>query len=694
MNRLDFLREYFSKTEGAVYICALRNSDSQLERGEVNRLCTRDLRAIESFVSKQDRKEHQNGIYFAAATLKEGRTGRKAEDCYQFPAIFADIDDKNHSLTREHVLQALERIESPPTMVVDSGHGLQAHWLLSEPSEEPDRIVDARRKIQALTASDAVHDAPRVMRLPGTHNSKEGDWLEAKVVSHHPGRRYSLEALQDWLERQGVIIPRKQSERPQTEPSRSNGHARYYHEDEARISEALHYIPADDRDVWLKVGFALESELGAHGRALWDQWSAKCPHKFNQNDQQYTWKSFKRDGVSIATLFHYAKQYGWQPKTNVTSHQSKKAAAPSKAIGLELMAASDVRMSAIEWVWPNRIAVGKLTLFAGLPDQGKSQLSCDIAARITTTTGDKDWPCREGKAPNGNVIVFSAEDDASDTLNPRLVAAGADLTRIKYVKMVKTETDRRMFDLAADLEQLRAAIELIGNVVLVIFDPLNAYFGHGRIDTFRGSDVRAVLGPMSDLAAELKVAILGLLHFNKKTDVTNVMLRISDSLAFVAAARAVYAVVADDENQRKLLVRGKNNLAPATADKTLAYSCTVADVVIPETGQVIKAPHVLWYPKYVEVTATEAMQAAADDRSPAQIETAMHFLADLLCEGAVEHSEVNEAAEVQRISNATLRRAADKLSIQKSKQKGVKDGKWYWRLPDKGHPWPWEVRRD
>src|SRR5262249_487927 len=145
------------------------------------------------------------------------------------------------------------------------------------------------------------------------------DWLEAKIVSHHPERRYSLEALQDWLDRQGVIISRKQNGRANTEPPRSNGYAHDHH-DEARISDALNHIPADDRDVGLKGGFALESELGSRGRAVWDQWSANCHHKFNPRDQQYTWNSFKRDGVGIATLFHYAKHYGWRPKSNGGQH--------------------------------------------------------------------------------------------------------------------------------------------------------------------------------------------------------------------------------------------------------------------------------------------------------------------------------------------------------------------------------------
>jgi len=690
MTMHDFVREYFGGTEGQVYICAIRNADSKLPHGELDRICTRNLKAIESFIGKCDLKERENGIYFAAATLKPGAPSRQAENCHQFPSIFADIDDKNHDLPRGAILDRLKQVETPPTLIIDSGHGLQPHWLLSEPSDDADRIVAARKKIQDLTASDPVHDAPRIMRLPGTHNSKCGDWLEAKIVSHHPERRYSLEALQDWLDRQGVIISRKQKERPQMERRRLNGYAD--HDDEARISEALHYIPADDCDVWLKVGFALESELGPRGRVLWDQWSANCPHKFNPRDQQYTWNSFKRDGVGIATLFHHAKQYGWQSKTNGTSQPSAKKEAPERGKGLELVSAAGVKMAAVEWVWPNRIAIGKLTLFAGMPDQGKSQLLCDITGRITRTLGDKSFPCGEGIAPTGNVIMFSAEDDPADTLVPRLLAAGADLSRVTFVSMVKTEAgNRRMFDLAADLVHLRAAIEAVGNVTLVCFDPLNAYFGHGRIDTFRGSDVRAVLGPLSDLAMDTKVAVVGLLHFNKKTDVTNVMLRISDSLAFVAAARAVYAVIPDDENQRKLIVRGKNNLAPANRDKTLAYSVTVTTVNDPDNNVTVVAPHVLWFPKHVEVTATEAMQAAADDRSPAQIESAMHFLTDLLSSGAVENSEVDEAAEVEKIAARTLRRASEKLGVEKRKEKGVMAGKWYWRLPNMGHPWPWEV---
>ena len=89
--------------------------------------------------------------------------------------------------------------------------------------------------------------------------------------------------------------------------------------------------------------------------------------------------------------------------------------------------------------------------------------------------------------------------------------------------------------------------------------------------------MRAVLGPIVALAEELNVAIIGILHFNKKIDVTNALLRISDSMAFGATARHVYAVVDDAENKRKLMVKGKNNHAKSS-QKALAYYFGEADV--------------------------------------------------------------------------------------------------------------------
>ena len=86
----------------------------------------------------------------------------------------------------------------------------------------------------------------------------------------------------------------------------------------ARLRSALAAIPAVDRDVWLKVGFALHDLAAADprwpGRALWDEWSRACPGKFDPADQDKTWISFVRgyDGplVTLATVFHLAQKNG------------------------------------------------------------------------------------------------------------------------------------------------------------------------------------------------------------------------------------------------------------------------------------------------------------------------------------------------------------------------------------------------
>src|SRR5262249_55577804 len=159
----------------------------------------------------------------------------------------------------------------------------------------------------------------------------------------------------------------------------------------------------------------------------------------------------------------------------------------------------------------------------------------------------------------------------------------------------------------SDLPLLRQKIEKIGNVVLIIIDPLSAYLGVGKVDTHRQSDVRGVLGPLAELAAEKQLAIIGVMHFNKKADVTDAMLRIADSLAFVAASRHAYIVVDDPEHERRLFVKAKNNLAPDT--KALSYMIGAIHVGHDQSiDQPIYAPHVMWGPVHVNVTASEAMQ--------------------------------------------------------------------------------------
>jgi putative DNA primase/helicase len=290
------------------------------------------------------------------------------------------------------------------------------------------------------------------------------------------------------------------------------------------------------------------------------------------------------------------------------------------------------------------------------------------------------WPNDEGRAPQGNVILLTAEDDPADTVVPRLVAAGADLDRVEIIKMVREYDSKagverqRAFSLVRDLEKLRAKIAKVGSVVLIVIDPISAYLGVGEVDSFRDTDVRAVL--------DVRAAVLTIMHFNKKVDVLNLMLRICNSIAFAAASRHAFGIVDDADNMRKLFVRGKNNLARKD-DRALAFRFDEREVGIDRrNGKPIVASYIVWEAGYVDVTAAEALQAVTENKAPGARAAAKKFLLCMLKGGPVLVAEIEEAAKAEHIAIRTLARAKAALNIL-AKKDGP-DGKWTWQLIKQG----------
>ena len=152
-------------------------------------------------------------------------------------------------------------------------------------------------------------------------------------------------------------------------------------------------------------------------------------------------------------------------------------------------------------------------------------------------------------------MLLNAEDDFADTIRPRLDAHYANCERVFCLTS--------MSDLKRDIGQLRTAIERVENCRLVIVDPVSAYMG--QADSHNNSEVRAVLSPLADLAAETRVAVLAVTHLRKGEGAA--MYRAMGSLAFVAAARAAWAVCRDKTDpRRRLMLAVKNNLAADVAD--------------------------------------------------------------------------------------------------------------------------------
>lgn len=176
---------------------------------------------------------------------------------------------------------------------------------------------------------------------------------------------------------------------------------------------------------------------------------------------------------------------------------------------LILVRMADVEPKPIVWLWPNRIPLGKITIFAGDPGLGKSFVTTDIAARVSQGSV---WPGDDaGSDEPGSVLLLSAEDDPADTIRPRLDSAGANPALI-FTIPGKRLPDGSLdpFNLASDLSRLERRIQQLGNVRLIIIDPVTAYLG--ETDDHKNGAIRSLMAPLSDLAARNNLAVVLVTH--------------------------------------------------------------------------------------------------------------------------------------------------------------------------------------
>lgn len=317
-----------------------------------------------------------------------------------------------------------------------------------------------------------------------------------------------------------------------------------------------------------------------------------------------------------------------------------------------------VQPKPIQWLWFPRFALGKLSIIAGHPGLGKSMLTADLAARVSV---GRNWA--DGKpCPQGSVVLVSGEDDPSDTIRPRLDAAGADVSKIHFLQYVQDVNGNRSFTLA-DVAALGGLLNTLQNCKLVIIDPLTAYLGSGT-DSHRTSDVRALLSPLASLAAEYSAAIVTVSHLNKSQG-GDALSRVTGSLAFVAAARAAFAVTRDkEEPDRRLMLPIKNNLG---SDQTgMAYR-------IHET---LGVPYIQWEKEPITISADEALAPdMGEDRS--ETSECMDWLKKELQSGERDAGETQREASRYGFSPKVIRRAREKLGVQSRKLDFAKGWRWY-----------------
>ena len=307
----------------------------------------------------------------------------------------------------------------------------------------------------------------------------------------------------------------------------------------------------------------------------------------------------------------------------------------------------------IRWLWPQRIARGKLTVIAGDPKVGKSLITADLTARITAGAA---WPDNAGNAPIGNVIFASAEDDPADTIRPRIEAAGGDVSRVFIVDSV-TDLDRdgepfeRTFNLKKDAARLASEIEIIGDVAAVIIDPVTAYLGGA--DSHNNAEIRELLAPLAKIAGEHRTAVIAVSHLNKGSG-TNALYRVSGSLAFTAAARACWLVTKDQENEdRRLMIPAGNNIGPDVGG--MAYTINAKETSIGPVA-ILK-----WEPDAIDIDAAEALTPDSEERT--ERNEAADWLAELLRSGPMKAGDIRKKSNAEGFSWRTVQRARKRAGV-------------------------------
>ncbi len=329
---------------------------------------------------------------------------------------------------------------------------------------------------------------------------------------------------------------------------------------------------------------------------------------------------------------------------------------------------ADIQSEPISWLWQGRIARGKVTLIVGDPGLGKSLLTTTLAAIVSK---GYLFPVDNSQAPIGDVVLLSAEDDAADTIKPRLEAAEADCERIRILKAVQVDDEgtqiQRMFSLKKDIAILEKLLSDLPECRLLIIDPISAYLD--GTESHNNSDVRGLLAPLAALAARYKIAIVAVSHLNKGGS-GNALYRAMGSLAFVAAARAAYVVTKDEQDsQRRLFLPAKNNLAQDTTG--LAYTVLTASN---------EAPVIAWESEPVEMTADEALAVSKPDEERTATDDAVDLLNFFLSDGSMKASEIQKEARSAGISEKSLRRARERLGIKPKKSSF--GGGWEWGLTE------------
>lgn len=367
----------------------------------------------------------------------------------------------------------------------------------------------------------------------------------------------------------------------------------------------------------------------------------------------------------------------WTDATDPLQLLGLKAVPTTPAVWkVNAVSAADIKPLAIRWLWPGWLAKGKLHILAGAGGTGKTTLLLSLIATITT--GGR-WPDGELCQERGNALIWSSEDDPADTLVPRLIAAGADLSRVHIIQgRINAQGEADPFDPSNDIGLLRDTVRELGGVSLLMLDPVvSAVKG----DMHKANDVRRGLQGVVDFAEANLCAVVGISHFAKGGAGSSPADRVIGSQAFSALARTVLVAAKQQDSDARVLARAKSNIG--TDEGGVSYTiepCTIS-------GE-IETTHVVWG----EAIAGSAREILGDveatgDEEQTDADDPSDCLYRILKDNPLESNEAKALMKRNGYTEKQIRRAREKLTVVAIRTGNKKDVKSFWSLPQADGPY-------
>ena len=307
--------------------------------------------------------------------------------------------------------------------------------------------------------------------------------------------------------------------------------------------------------------------------------------------------------------------------------------APEKEELVPMLCYEDIEQTSVEWLWFPYLPFGKLTIIQGNPGEGKTYFAMMLTAACTNR---KTFPNMEEIEPF-NVIYQTAEDGMGDTIKPRLVEAGADLSRV----MVIDDTEEA---LTLSDDRIEKAIRQ-NQVRLLIIDPVQAFIG-ADVDMNRANEVRPIFRSLGDIAQATGCAIVLIGHLNKAAG-TQSTYRGLGSIDITAAVRSLLFIgKLKDSPTTRVLIHEKSSLAPP--GQSLAFS--LGD----EKG-------FEWIGAY-DITADELLAGTDTAKAESKTAQAKMLILELLADGKkMPSAELEKAVNDRGISSRTMRTAKSRI---------------------------------